>query len=53
MLVERLVNPKNILSSPHVIHEKQSLASIASDTLPPIKVSFSAVKFLIKTQKVS
>uniref|UniRef100_H2YZN3 Uncharacterized protein n=1 Tax=Ciona savignyi TaxID=51511 RepID=H2YZN3_CIOSA len=52
MLLERLVNPRNILNSPYVIHEKAS-AVAPPDEPPPIAAPFSAVKFLIKTQKAA
>nr|CAB3254981.1 E3 ubiquitin-protein ligase HUWE1-like [Phallusia mammillata] len=52
MLIERLVNPRNILNSPHVIHERQSPVA-PPDEAPPIVAPFSAVKFLIKTQKAA
>ena len=51
MLVERLVNPNNILNSPHLIHDRPPSLH-PPDAPPPIKAPFSAVKFLIKTQKV-
>uniref|UniRef100_F6XN27 HECT-type E3 ubiquitin transferase n=1 Tax=Ciona intestinalis TaxID=7719 RepID=F6XN27_CIOIN len=52
MLLERLVNPRNILNSPYVIHDKPA-ATTPTDELAPIVAPFSAVKFLIKTQKAA
>ncbi|XP_076800643.1 E3 ubiquitin-protein ligase HUWE1-like isoform X1 [Clavelina lepadiformis] len=51
MLLERLVNPRNILNSPHTIQNRQPSAS--PDIPPAINAPFSAVKFLIKTQKTA